>query len=106
MKEFIRQKNSFISDKSTFCTPFYGDLDEQLFRQCKTQIFEYTTSQKRIFIALARASMSGKTRLLFELSLKHPLILCSFKNVQDGIYVSLLKSVSLRKDNSIIESSY
>lgn len=95
VREDMKQRIGYLEEvpcrnnETLFCTPFYGMLHDAVRDLCEIQLSR--SPQERNFIALIQASMSGKTRILLEVSLKKPLLMIAFK--QNTAYYALVKDV-------------
>jgi len=96
LKPMVKAKLNALAN-GKIMTSFYNgpyidpeSMVDKLIAMCNAQLMN-THSQETLFIALVQPSMFGKTRLMFEVSLKRPLLIVAFKN-QNVAYKALKES--------------
>ncbi len=92
--EKLQRLTSGNTDAS-LASPYY-DRDGVLntFEQKIKESINVVNDQNRSFVGLVQATLSGKTRLIIEVSTRHPVILITFKNNNIAYRETLLKSLN------------
>lgn len=96
LKVAAGEKKDTLTDpnnrESFFRAPYFGaDVVDKLHNECR-QSTQMINDQSKFLIGLVQASLSGKTRLILELSLrKHPICLISFKSKNDAFQALVQK---------------
>ena len=91
-EKFKTQKDSMFDSKFFGPEKIFEDFVDLIRSSLKSK-----NNQNRFFVGLVQATMSGKTRLILEASMKHPIVLISFKKGNDTFYSSLLQSLSIHQ---------
>jgi hypothetical protein len=97
LKQIVEEKRKKFTDtKDSLFTSPYCDPSEVLkeFLDNVNKSIEAVNQQKRYFVGLVQATLSGKTRLLLEASIKHPIVFISFSKGNTAYWTSLLHSIS------------
>ena len=97
LKTKVAEKEEKFTNKidpmfnSPFCDP--NKTLEEFIKLIRGSL-QSENEQNRFFVGLVQATLSGKTRLILEASLIHPIVLISFKK-GNSTYSSLLQSLSV-----------
>lgn len=99
LKHKVQTKKQLLSEQtdSLLTSPYINpnDVISSLFGKIHDSLTK--NDQTRFFVGLVQATLSGKTRLLLEASLHHPMILISFKKGNTLYWDTLTQSLDEHK---------
>jgi hypothetical protein len=103
LKRVVQEKKKLLAEQtdSLLSSP-YIDPDgvvSSFLNKLETSV-RLINSQTRFLVALMQATLSGKTRLLLEASIHHPIILISFKTGNTTYWKCLRESIKNQSKNS------
>ena len=98
---FVEKEEKFKSHKDPiFDSPFFDPKNRlQEFIELVRCSLKSEDKENKFLVSLVQATLSGKTRLILEASMKNPIVLISFKNTNDN-YSLLLQSLSIHQTDS------
>jgi hypothetical protein len=98
LKEMVEKTKGKLAGESLFGSTYKGGVDN--FLNFVQESLSMTSTPDKYMVGIVQATLSGKTRLIIEASLRHPIVLISFKKGNIAYWQTLEPSISYKNKKS------